>query len=347
MSTDPGSGNARGYCFDTRSLSPSGFGAVVSFRDGLDLGRALDHLERDPEALPAALHAARGVLVLKGLDAITDEPALLLRLSQLFGAEVENYRDTQAAAEKIHAAVAQIFLVSNMPPTRQQPPARPEPPFNDDGSLPVQFPLRRGWHTDQSYRRPPPDVSLFYAVIPAPPGQGKTLYADATAAYASLPEGLRERIEGVMAIHVRPGTGRSEYAVRAGETPEMLQANDQPQLQPLVRVHPVTGIPALYLCEAGQLDWVDGPIAGLSSGPDGAGAELVYTLMRHATSPEFVYSHAWQRGDLVVYDNRCTLHCATWFDADAHDRLMWRTTTWGNPGPDYAGEQKSWRPGSA
>lgn len=101
---------------------------------------------------------------------------------------------------------------------------------------------------------------------------------------------------------------------------------DQPQLLPLVRVHSETGTPALYLCEAGQLDWVDRPIADLSPGPDGEGAELVYT-------------HDWRAGDLVIYDNRCTLHCATWFDADKHNRLMWRTTTWGNPGPEYAGER--------
>ena len=272
------------------------------------------------------------------------DPAYLAEQVQQFIAAARERPEIAGANSLYRATVPQIFLVSNMPPTRQQPPARPEPPFNDDGSLPVQFPHRRGWHTDQSYRRPPPDVSLFYAVIPAPPGQGQTLYADATTAYASLPDRLRERIEGVMAIHVRPGTGRSEYAVRAGETPETLQANDQPQLQPLVRVHPETGTPALYLCEAGQLDWVDGPIAGLSPGPHGEGAKLVYTLMRHATAPEFVYTHEWQAGDLVIYDNRCTLHCATWFDADNHSRLMWRTTTWGNPGPEYAGERKSWRP---
>lgn len=95
----------------------------------------------------------------------------------------------------------------------------------------------------------------------------------------------------MMAIHVRPGTGRSEPAVRAGETPDPLAANDQPQRQPLARVHPVTGRKALYLCEAGQLDWVDGPIEGLSPGTEGEGAELTYTLMFHGTAPRFTYTH--------------------------------------------------------
>lgn len=329
--------------FRTEPLPGAGFGARVHFAPGLEFEALLATLEAAPGELPAALHAAHGLLVVPGVEAISDDPQLLLRLSRLFGDEVENYRETQAQATKIHDSVPEIFLVSNLPPTLQSPPARPDPPLTPEGRLPVQFPHRRGWHTDQSYRRPPPDVSLFYAVIPAPPGQGQTLYCDGIAAHDALPEGLRQRIEGVMAIHVRPGTGRSESAVRAGETPEPLAANDQPQRQPLVRVHPVTGRRALYLCEAGQLEWVNGPIDGMSPGPDGEGAELVYTLMTHATAPRFTYTHDWQRGDLVIYDNRCTLHCATWFDAEAHSRLMWRTTTRGNPGPEYAGERPSWR----
>ena len=329
--------------FRVESLPDTNFGGRVRFEDGADLHRILGRLEGSSDALPAALHAAHGLLVLNDMRAIRDDPHLLVRLSRLFGSEVENYRETQAPASKIHEQVPEIFLVSNLPPTLQQPPARPEPPFNPDGSLPVQFPHRRGWHTDQSYRRPPPDVSLFYAVLPSPPGQGQTLYSDGAGAYDALPDVMRQRIDGMMAIHVRPGTGRSEYAVRAGDIPEVLGLNDQPQRQPLVRKHPVTGKRALYLCEAGQLDWLDGPVIGLEPGPDGEGAELIYTLMSHATSPQFTYTHEWEANDLVIYDNRCTLHCATWFDAQRHERLMWRTTTRGNPGPEYAGERQSWR----
>ena len=79
------------------------------------------------------------------------------------------------------------------------------------------------------------------------------------------------------------------------------------------------------------MDWVDGPFAGMQPGPDGDGAELLYELMAHITQPRFVYAHDWDAGDLVVYDNRCVLHCATWFDAAANGRVMWRTTVFGNP----------------
>jgi taurine dioxygenase len=67
-------------------------------------------------------------------------------------------------------------------------------------------------------------------------------------------------------------------------------------------------------------------------------------LVAHYTDPRFVYVHEWTKGDLVVWDNRCTLHAATWFDAEHLARVMWRTTVWGNPGPTYAGEVKSWLP---
>ena len=64
--------------------------------------------------------------------------------------------------------------------------------------------------------------------------------------------------------------------------------------------------------------------------------------MEHYTQRKFVYIHEWNEGDLIIYDNRTTIHSATWFDSDAHPRVMWRTTVSGNAGPEYAGERKSW-----
>ncbi len=276
------------------------------------------------------------------LHGVSDDPELLVRLSRLFGDEVEDYRETLSATNLIHEQTPEIFVVSNLPPANRQPPPRPEPPLNADGGLPTQFPHRRGWHTDQSYRRPPPDISLFYAVIPSPKGQGQTLYANGIAAYEALPDDLKARVDGLEGIHIQPGMGRSESAVRAGEPPKALSPLQQPQRQPVVRTHPVTGKRALYMCEAGQMDWVQGPFAGLEPGPEGEGAELLYTLMAHYTQPQFTYTHNWDEGDLIIYDNRTLVHAATWFDAESHPRLMWRTTVFGNPGEVYAGETKSW-----
>ena len=72
----------------------------------------------------------------------------------------------------MHTPVPEILLVSNMAPVSKAPPPRPEPPLTADGKLPVQYPQRKGWHTDQSYRRPPPDISLFYAVSPVAKERG-------------------------------------------------------------------------------------------------------------------------------------------------------------------------------
>ena len=325
-------------------LVKSSFGNLVNFTDADDADSVVRAAEAEPDALPDALYAAHGFLLMKGMNGISGDPALLERLSRLFGSEVENYHQTLMSANCIHTEVPEIFIVSNVPPVDRPPPPRPEPPLTEDGKLPTRFPHRRGWHTDQSYRRPPPDISLFYADVPVPKGQGQTLYADCVAAYDALPSALKSRVDDLVGIHVRPGSGRTEQAVRAGEAPHPLGPLEQPQRQPVVRIHPVTGNRSLYLCEAGQMDWTEGPFVGMEPGPEGDGAALLYEIMSHLTQPHFVYAHEWDEGDLVIYDNRNLLHAATWFDSEKHSRVMWRTTVRGNPGAKYAGEQNSWLP---
>ena len=95
------------------------------------------------------------------------------------------------------------------------------------------------------------------------------------------------------------------------------------------------------------MDWINGPFAGMEPGVKGEAARLLYRLMHHFTQPALTYAHHWDKGDLVVYDNRCTIHSATWFDAAKHNRDMWRTTVWGNPGPFYDGEARSWEGAAA
>jgi taurine dioxygenase len=323
-------------------LPGAGFGGRIVLAENFGARALIEAAGAEPAALSQALADSGGLLLLQGMQAMADEPELLVRLSRVFGAEVEDYRQTLTAATMIHPTVPEIFVVSNIPPANRPPPRRPDPQLTAEGKLPVQFPHRRGWHTDQSYRRPPPDISLFLAVLPVPQGQGQTLFADGTAAYEALPEKLKSRVEGLDGIHVSLNAGRSRGDVLEGKTPRALAPHEQPQRQPLVRRHPVTGKRALYMCEYGQMDWVDGPIAGLPPGPHGEAAALLETLMAHATQPDFIYVHEWSAGDLVVWDNRCLMHAATWFDADNLRRLMWRTTVSGNPGALYRGEAKSW-----
>src|SRR5947209_6867390 len=276
----------------TQPLPGARFGGSLRVRDGRNDARAvIEVAEESPGALTDVLAQCGGLLLLTGMQAIAEHPALLVRLSRRFGPEVEDYRQTLTRSNMVHDSVPEIFVVSNIPSVGRQPPPRPDPPLSADGKLPVQYPHRKGWHTDQSYRRPPPDISLFFAVAPVPQGEGQTLFADGATAYDALPSALKQRIEGLEGLHVQPGAGRSRDAVIAGDTPRPLAPHEKSQRQPLVRVHPVTGRPALYICESGQMDWVEGPLVGMETGPYGGGARLLDELMTHLTRPEFIYAH--------------------------------------------------------
>ncbi len=323
----------------TKPLPGAAFGATI--RLARPLGQEM------PEGLPQALADAGGLLLLPGLTGITQDPRLLVKMSYLFGAEVEDYRTLLTRVTMAHETVPEIFMVTNMVAGSRPPPARPEPPLTADGKLPVQYPHRKGWHTDQSYRRPPPDISLFYAVTPVAKDRGQTIFASGTLAYEALPADLSAKVENLQGLHAQPGSGRSRGDAEAGKTPPPVLPHQRSQRQPVVRTHPVTGRKALYLCESGQMDWFDGPFVGMEPGPRGEGARLLDQLMSHYTRPEFVYVHEWTQGDVLVWDNRCLVHTATWYDADKEQRMMWRTTVRGNPGSLYAGEKRSWIPENA
>ena len=100
-------------------------------------------------------------MVVKGLTALSHAPEQLVRISRVLGPEVENYRGTLTAARFFHDQVPEILVLSNMPPCNHSPPPRPAPAPGAIGGLVVQYPHQSNWHTDQSYRRPPPDFSLL------------------------------------------------------------------------------------------------------------------------------------------------------------------------------------------
>src|SRR5262245_35440791 len=200
-----GAGGGMGADFEVSSPLPgAAFGATVRLGGPLSQGI--------PDSLPQALDAAGGLLLIPGIPEIADSPDLLVELSRRFGTEVEDYRHTLTSSTSVHATVPEIMLVSNMAPVNRPPPRRPEPPLTADGTLPVQYPQRKGWHTDQSYRRPPPDISLFYAVTPVARERGQTLFANGTLAYEALPTHLKAKVAGLEALHVQPGSGRTRDA---------------------------------------------------------------------------------------------------------------------------------------
>ena len=177
------------------------------------------------------------------------------------------------------------------------------------------------WHTDMSYLPEPPDASMLYA-LEVPPSGGDTWLCGMEAAVKALPAALRERVQQLKIKH--DGTYNSGGYLRKG-----LQATDDPTKSvgtphPIICAHPVTGRPVLYLGRRRNAY-----VMGLSLEESEA---LLDELWRYATLPENCYAHRWQVGDLLMWDNRSTMHRRDPFDASAR-RIMHRTQIKGRVTP--------------
>jgi alpha-ketoglutarate-dependent 2,4-dichlorophenoxyacetate dioxygenase len=147
-----------------------------------------------------------------------------------------------------------------------------------------------------------------------PPAGGDTEFADTRAAYDALPDAMKRRLEGLIAEH----SLWHSTAKRGGYVPtEEERRSYPPARHKLVRQHPGSGRSALYIASYAE------HIVGM---PVEEGQALLGELIEFATQPQFVYRHKWQVGDLVIWDNRCTMHRATPFDATHQVRDMRRTT---------------------
>lgn len=180
------------------------------------------------------------------------------------------------------------------------------------------------WHTDMSYLDNPPDASMLYAVE-VPPAGGDTWVCGMNAACAALPKALRAAVRGRGLKH--DGTYNSGGYLRAG-----VVANDDPVssvgvVHPILCVHPRTGAPTLYLGRR-----KNAYVVGL---PLDESEALLDELWAHATRPEHVYAHRWRVGDLLLWDNRSTMHRRDPFDPNAR-RLMLRTQIKGKERPKAA-----------
>ena len=172
-----------------------------------------------------------------------------------------------------------------------------------------------GFHTDGEDKVVPNAGSFLYARR-VPPEGGDTLFADMVAAHAALPAEVKARIAGRRARFSRADMHAINYPNMRPYTPEELAARPD-VYHPLVRRHDRSGRVSLYIGR-----WAC-DIEGL---PAAEGRELVAFLQQFAQQPRFVYRHHWRNGDAVLWDNRCTQHCATPFDEDRYVRLMHRTT---------------------
>ena len=273
-------------------LTPA-FAAEIA---GIDLREPLDQLT--VAAISAAIDKA-GVLVFHG-QFITDEQQQTF--SRNFGdleTTVRAYRRDFVPRLDVHMAD-----ISNLDEQNRVLPKNDRRRLNALGN--------RLWHSDSSFKRIPARYSLLSArVIPAEGGE--TQFADMRAAWDALPDKMKRRVEGMICEHTQLfSRARIGFTDWASEEIEKMA----PVPQVLVRTHPVTGRKSLYLSShAGRIRGMEEPEARL----------LLMDLNEHATQPRFVYTHTWRVGDLVMWDNRVTMHRAREYD-ETQVRDMHRTT---------------------
>ena len=210
---------------------------------------------------------------------------------------------------------------------RQSPPGYPDvyvvSNVLDDKGAPIGA-LGAGeavWHTDMSYADLPPDASMLYA-LEIPPTGGNTFFLSMQAAWAHLPEPLKARLKERRIKH--DGTYNSGGFLRKGVTPSDDPHQAPGAWHPATIAHPATGVPSLYLGRR-RNSYVE----GYSAAESDALLDEVWTA---ATRPEFSYEHRWRIGDLVLWDNRSTMHRRDPFDG-ATRRVMHRTQIKGTRAP--------------
>jgi taurine dioxygenase len=169
------------------------------------------------------------------------------------------------------------------------------------------------FHTDQCHQERPAMASMLYA-IEVPSVGGNTLFANGYRAYDTLPADVKRRIEGRKALNVY------DYDAAATKRGSQIRPGVPSYAHPVVRTHPATGRKALYVNRLMTVRIED--MAARESD------ELLEFLFDHQERREFVYEHVWRPGDLLMWDNRCTLHARTDFPSNER-RLMRRVTILG------------------
>ena len=185
--------------------------------------------------------------------------------------------------------------------------------FAPDGTLDEAIYRRgaEGWHTDGAYDQEPFKATQLYALA-VPSTGGGTLFASMYAAYDALPAPLKERLHGRQGLFTYGGRRKATA---------LLNAEDRewtPVRHPIVRTHPETGRKALYF-DPGKILKIEGL-------EDAESDALIDELTARMIRPEGEYRHRWRRGDIVIWDNRCSYHKAAGDYPPEEDRIHWRVS---------------------
>jgi taurine dioxygenase len=282
---------------DAIDVIPTGAGLGAEVRAG-DL-RALDD-----GAFARVLRAwhDHSVVLFRG-QALSD--ADLIAFSRRFGDL--DWAPIQETGRRFVEGMPEIYIVSNVKVNGE-----PIGSLGDGEAV---------WHTDMSYLDMPPKASMLYS-LEIPSSGGNTSFCSMYAIYDALPAKLRERIAGLEIKH--DGTYNSGGYVRQGVTPTDDARTSPGALHPLVCTHPDTGRRMLYLGRRRNAY-----IGGLELAESEA---LLDELWSYVDLPQFSWEHVWRVGDLVLWDNRCTMHRRDAFDPEQR-RIMHRTQVKGELRP--------------
>ena len=182
------------------------------------------------------------------------------------------------------------------------------------------------WHTDQSYEKVPSSATTLHARA-VPKESGGTRFANMFAAYDDLPDAMKRRLDGLMALHLYG----NRDAHKPGEWNSVLKTDAQRAHVPMcehsiVRPHPITGRKALYA--------VSGTSRGIVGMPEDEALDLLGQLKEHALQPKYTVTHHYEVGDVITWDTSSTLHASeplvTEY-SEAHHRIMWRISVRGRP----------------
>ena len=226
----------------------------------------------------------------------------LIRVTGIFGDFAPLGRPKHTLPSGFSKILPNIMLISNIRENGETIGALP------DGEM--------MFHHDTIHRDDPHKATLLYSVE-IPTHGGDTLFASGTAAYDTLDAAMKKRLDGLKAVnyYVYNSVKRNDK--------QAVDASSQ-AMHPVVRTHDETGRKALYVNRLMSVR-----IEGMDEAESDA---LLNTLFDHSEKPEFVYTHVWRKGDLIVWDNRNSSHARTDFPADQR-RLLLRTTVKGNCRP--------------
>jgi alpha-ketoglutarate-dependent 2,4-dichlorophenoxyacetate dioxygenase len=261
-----------------------GFFAEIS---GTDIARPLPPADRD--AIEAAINRY-AVVVFRGQKLSDDQQ---IDFSSHFGPIHSPAQRARHTGIKHRLERTELADISNLDGDGNV--------LDVDAKRRLDWLANRLWHTDASFRAIPGALSLLYAHV-IPDEGGDTEFADMRAAYDALPDTTKKQLAGLVAMH-SIWHSRGQLDVTKYTQEEL--ASLPPVPQRVVRTHPGSHRKTLYL--AAHASHIEGMAV-----PDGR--LLLMELMEHATQRQFVHAHKWREGDLVIWDNRCTMHRARPFD---------------------------------